>query len=233
MDLTEEEIKHQDELHMASKVLESLGLKVDKEYCFDRPDLVFSLNDKKVGLEVVRYMTNKNVQIENELFNVLKEYAEKYDKENDTKAMIILHFCDCSYPRSLHVKACKEELFKEIDNCISKENYEARIKNKYISNVSVHYFPKLNHSEVTFCTAFFYENAKWNLLDKEIKKKEKKLEEYKMDDEKGITDWWLLVYFPTVNRSEYDIISLPDGFKSTFDRIYLADPFKYKLLYGE
>lgn len=221
--------KQQNELHMASRVLQELGVAEDEKYCFDRPDLIFPYNDKLVGMEVVTYNSKKNNKLEKALYEVLDNYAKIYDKNKGKKGSFYVHFRDC-YPETLNVKKNKDVLFKEIGACIKKD--KSIINNKYISKVSFHPGPNMSRSYFHFVSAFFYEEAQWDILEKWIKIKEEKLIEYQKNEKnRDITDWWLLVFFPISSHSHFDNLCLPNDFQSKYSRIYLVELSKHKLLY--
>lgn len=223
--------KQKEELHMASRVLQELGVEENEKYCYDRPDLIFPYNDKIIGMEVVSYNSEKNNKMEKALNKVLDEYAQIYDRNNGEKGSFWVHFSD-GYPESLNVKKNKDVLFREIDACINKD--KTVIHNKFISQVSFLPGPNMSRSYFHFISAFFYEEANWTILERCIREKEEKLIEYKKNEKnKDILDWWLLVFFTLSAHAHFDDLCLPNEFQSKYSRIYLAETSKYKLLYSK
>ena len=76
LNMNKEEIKHIDELYKASWIIEELGFEPNVTMCSDRPDLVLpSLDDPKIGIEVVTYSSHLYEEAEDALYKILEEYT--------------------------------------------------------------------------------------------------------------------------------------------------------------
>ena len=56
-------------------------------------------------------------------------------------------------------------------------------------------------------------------------KKEEKLKDYKtLDIEYNITEWWLVIFFPTIEQTDFSKFQLTRELNTNYDHVYLAEP---------
>ena len=77
--MNKRDIKHRDELYKASAIISQLGFVPDESMCDDCPDLILpSVDNRKIGIEVVTYSTQIYEQSENALYKILDEYVKNH-----------------------------------------------------------------------------------------------------------------------------------------------------------
>lgn len=216
-------LKQEQELFMIGAVLN--GKRIPTENCIssDRPDIIIPTEDKKaIGVEVVTYRATNNAENETALYKILVEYGKKVDKEGGEKYYLTVLFHGAELPANVNFKEIKETLFKELDNC--RLDKPERIYNEYISKVSKCLIPGLDETFVGLSSAFFYDNVNDKLLENVISKKSKKLKQYKtLNREFDITEWWLVIYFPTIEHTDFSKYERASKLCTGYDHVYLAE----------
>lgn len=222
--MNNEEIRHRDELFKASRVIRELGYMPDDAMCGDRPDILLpSKQDRTTGIEVVSYSTHKYEKAEDALYKILYEYIdERLDKRSEKRYEIGVLFNDLAIPTDINFQKEKEQIFDELDDLLFRhlplKNYQ------YFADVTIAENPGVERSFIDH--DFFVEYNKLNekvLLDC-IKQKEKKLTKYKsLKENSTIQEYYLVIYFPVKEHAELRGYTLPESFKSNYNRIYLVD----------
>jgi hypothetical protein len=205
----------------------------------EEPDFHLHFQNKTIGLEFTKLINGKEQSEFNEFKKVLNEYAIKeFDemKKNDKR------FEDSSYrikvwfnegfkpyiPDSSRVSKHKKELFNELNQWIFR--FDSLNKPfEYIIRVETEPCQSLEHSEIKICYINPIQLIPLELIQKAIRKKEKKLDNYqKLPRNKDITEYWLAIGLP----EQYDIhsIDLSVGIKSNFNRIYVLQNVYVKQL---
>lgn len=226
LNMTKEEIKHRDELGKASRIISELGYVPDESMCSDKPDICLpSKDDRLIGIEVVAYSTRRYEKSEDALYKIFNEYIEeRLDKYSDKRYEIGVLFTDLSIPVDVNFKKEKEQIYKEIDSLILP--YQPQMERQYIADITAMENPGVEHSFITGDTFVVYDDLDEQTLLDCIKRKEQKLKGYKaMPDNSSINEYYLVVFFPINEHAELRGFTLPEGFKTDFDRIYLVDPF--------
>lgn len=224
--MTKEEIKHIDELGKASKVISELGYVPDISMCCDKPDICLpSAQNRQIGIEVVAYSTNRYEESENALYKIFNEYIiDRLDKYSDKRYEIGVLFTGLDIPTNINYKKVKEQIFLEIDNLMLSN--QPTIERHYIEDITAMENPGVEHSFITGDTFVVYNELDKQILLDCIKKKEQKLKGYKvLKENRDIKEYYLVVFFPIKEHAELRGYSLPEGFKTDYDRIYLVDPF--------
>ena len=109
-----------------------------------------------------------------------------------------------------------------MDNC--RLDKPERIYNEYISEVSKCLIPGLDETFVGLSSAFSYDNVNDKLLENVISKKSKKLKQYKtLNREFDITEWWLVIYFPTIEHTDFSKYERASKLCTGYDHVYLAE----------
>lgn len=224
--MNKQEIKHRDELGKASRVISELGYVPDEAMCSDKPDICLpSVYDKQIGIEVVAYSTHRYEESEDALYKIFHEYIEeRLDKYSDKRYEIGVLFSNLSVPVDINYKKTKGQIFKEIDSLMLPN--QPQIERQYIADITAMENPGVEHSFITCDSVVVYEELdKQTLLDC-IRGKEQKLKEYKaMSENTSIQEYYLVVFFPINEHAELRGYTLPEAFKSDYDRIYLVDLF--------
>lgn len=224
--MTQSEIKHQDELYKAAPIIKELGYTPNINMCGDKPDLVLpSIENRRIGIEVVKYSTHRYEESENALYKIFNEYIEeRLDKNSDKRYEIGVLFDNLDIPVNINYQKIKEQIFNEIDSFFFPQ--PKPVERHYIIDITAMENPGVSHSFITCDTVVVYEELnEMNLLDC-IKGKEKKLKGYKMLEENStIGEYYLVVFFPINEHAELRGYTLPEEFNTEYDRIYLVDPF--------
>lgn len=224
--MTKEEIKHRDELGKASRIISELGYVPDESMCSDKPDICLpSKENRQIGIEVVAYSTHRYEKSEDALYKIFNEYIEeRLDKYSDKRYEIGVLFTNLSLPVDINYKKVKEQIYREIDSLILPNH--PQMERQYIADITPMENPGVEHSFIT-CDSFVVYNEldEQTLLDC-IARKEQKLIGYKaMQANRTIREYYLVAFFPINEHAELRGYTLPEGFKTDYDRIYLVDYF--------
>lgn len=224
--MTKEEIKHRDELGKASRIISELGYVPDELMCSDKPDICLpSKDDRQIGIEVVAYSTHRYEKSEDALYKIFNEYIEdRLDKYSDKRYEIGVLFTNLSVPVDINYKKVKEQIFREIDNLMLPN--QPQMERQYIADLTAMENPGVEHSFITCDSFVVYDKLDEKTLLDCIKGKEQKLKGYKaMPENASIREYFLLVFFPINEHADLRGYTLPEVFKTDYDRIYLVDPF--------
>ena len=224
--MTKEEIKHRDELSKASRIISELGYVPDESMCCDKPDICIpSKDERQIGIEVVTYSTRRYEKSEDALYKIFNKYIEeRLDKYSDKRYEIGVLFTNLSIPININYKKIKEQIYREIDSLILPNR--PQMKRKYIAEITAMENPGVEHSFITCDTCVVYDKLDEQTLLDCIRGKEQKLKNYKaMPENAYIRDYYLVVFFPINEHAELRGYTLPETFKTDYDRIYLVDPF--------
>ena len=219
-------IKHIDELSKASRIIRELGYEPDESMCDDRPDIVLpSKTDRQIGIEVVTYSTHRYEESENVLYKIFNEYIEeRLDKRSEIRYEIGVMFTDLQVPIGINYKKIKKQLFDEIDSLMLPN--QPQMNRQYIESVIAWENPGAEHSFMTCDTVVEYDELNEKILLDCISGKEQKLKGYKtLAKNITISEYYLVVFFPTNEHAELRGYVLPETFKTEYDRIYLVDLF--------
>ena len=221
--LTQQDYKHREELFMISAVLHGNGLSEENCICSDRPDIQIRLNEKDIiGVEVVTYRSGNNAEAENALNKILYEYGKIIDKILEKRYVVSVFFYGAELPTNLNYKRMKNEIFEEIEKC--RQNAPDKIYNKYIEDVDFDEAPFMEESFVSCVTAFLDEDTDEHKLMRIIEHKGKKLKHYKLGPENTqIREWWLVIFFPTIEHTDFRNFQLSQYIQSDYDHIFLSE----------
>lgn len=220
------EIKHRDELGKASRIISELGYMPEESMCSDKPDICLpSAGNRQIGIEVVAYSTHCHEESESALYKIFDEYIkERLDKYSEKRYEIGVLFNDLSIPTNINYKKAKEQIFKEIDSLILPN--KPLTERQYIADITAMENPGVEHSFITGDSFVVYDELDEQILLDCIRKKEQKLKSYKaMLENRAIREYYLVVFFPIKEHADLRGFTLPEGFKTDYDRIYLVDPF--------
>lgn len=215
----------------AGKVIESLGYEPVMEMCDEMPDIILpSIQDRQIGIEVTVYIRNDLAKNEDSLYKILRQYTKRLDKKTDKRYYIDVDFPYGEKPTDIHFNSVKEKIFNEIDSFIFPNDIKTTLK--YIEDASVTEIPGMKESYAGLgAQVYVYGETNEQLLLDCIRKKEKKLKVYKsLSQNQTIKEYYLVIYASILEHPEVRDYSLPEDFKSDFDRIYFVDYFEMKRL---
>ena len=224
--MTKEEIKHRDELGKASRIISELGYMPIEAMCSDKPDICLpSKDERQIGIEVVAYSTHRYEKSEDALYKIFNEYIEeRLDKYSDKRYEIGVLFTNLSVPVDINYKKVKEQIYGEIDNLMLPN--QPQMERQYIADITAMENPGVEHSFITCDSFVVYDKLDEKMLWDCIKGKEQKLKGYKaMLENASIREYYLVVFFPINEHADLRGYTLPEVFKTDYDRIYLVDPF--------
>lgn len=220
------EYKHRDELFKASPVIKELGYIPDDSMCDDKPDIILpSINDRKIGIEVVSYSTHQYEEAEDALYKILDEYIdERLDKRSEKRYEIGVLFNDLSIPTNINYKQVKEQLYDELDDLLF---YHQPLRDHlYLADVTAMEHPGAKRSFIGNDICVEYDDLNEKVLIDCIRQKERKLLMYKtLTKNSTIQEYYLVIFFPVKEHAEIRGYIPPDSFKTKYNRIYLVDYF--------
>lgn len=225
--MNKRDIKHRDELYKASAIISQLGFVPDESMCDDCPDLILpSVDNRKIGIEVVTYSTQIYEQSENALYKILDEYVKnKLDKTSEKRYEISIYFIDdVNIPIDINYKKAKKQIYTELDSLLLSP--QPLINRQYIENVIKMENPGATHSFISCDKVVVYETLNEQVLLDCINHKERKLKKYKtLQKNITIQEYYLVIFFPIDEHAELRGYTLPNSFKTEYNRIYLVDDF--------
>lgn len=212
------------ELFMATPVLNGMNISPKNCISYDKPDIIVPKdNDEAIGIEVVSYRPTNNEEAERALYKeVLYEYGAKLDKELNKKYVVTVFFHDAELHSDINYKNMKKQLIREMENC--RLNSPEKLFNEYISSVNLCEVPNLAKTFVGMIDAFWGNNVDELFLEELIAKKNKKLTHYNRDKKYNITEWWLIIFFPTTERTDFSNFQLNKEFVTDYDHVFLSEP---------
>ena len=224
--MNNKEIKHRDELGKASRVISELGYMPNESMCDDRPDIVLpSKTDRRIGIEVVTYSTHRYEESENVLYKIFNEYIEeRLDKRSEKRYEIGVTFTNLGVPVGINYKKVKEQIYDEIDSLLLPNR--PAMSRHFIESLTAWENPGVEHSFISCDTVVEYDDLDEKILLDCINRKENKLKDYKVLEKNcTLKEYYLVVFFPINEHAEMRAFTLPKGFTTDYDRIYLVDPF--------
>jgi hypothetical protein len=211
--------------HMA-KFLRQLDDKIRTVRKFEKPDFIISWDNREVGLEHEVLVHGESKLREGSLSDLVKELEREYRKIHpDQKILLTIY----PQPYLSFRKVDKPRILKEILQLI--ETF--LILNQLPENDYIERFFLQPHSKLSFnCNlgAWWQKSIDNQSLQNAIKKKEKKINEYKFNS--GTKEQWLLIVIGSVGESSYTIESKEDfqfSIDSSFDKIFLLEDFRTNL----
>lgn len=189
---------------------DKLKIRRDDIYDSESPDFIFDYEGKTIGAEVVDYHKNPK---ETEARKAFQRAIDKYKAKHGKLTSVIV------FPENVATfngKKSEEELLEDIDNLLKDQDYDSR----HIQSADEWEFDAGSELPVSVCTIGICQHVKVDILEQIIRRKEKKLTEYK-NSNRDIDEYWLIVY---VDRYEYDYFDKMETPKidSTYNKIYLT-----------
>jgi hypothetical protein len=133
-------------------------------------------------------------------------------------------FTDLQVPVGINYKKIKKQLFDEIDSLMLPN--QPPMNRQYIESVTAWENPGVEHSFIGCDTVVEYDELNEKILLDCISGKEHKLKVYKtLPKNCTISEYYLVVFFPINEHAELRGYTLSAAFKTSYDRIYLVDPF--------
>jgi hypothetical protein len=211
--------------HMA-KFLSQLDDNIRTVQKFEKPDFIIKWENRVIGLEHEVLVHSDSKLREGSLSDLVKELEKEYRKIHpDQKILLTIY----PQPYLSFRKVDKPKIIKEILHLIETFlSFNQLPENNYIER-----FFLQPHSKLSFnCNlgGWWQKSIDNQSLHNAIKKKEKKINEYKFNS--GTKEQWLLVVIGSVGESSYAIESI-EAFQfstdSSFDRIFLLEDFRANL----
>lgn len=222
--MTQKDWKQYEEKHIVLPLLKDLGYSEDNLESGDRPDIKVSLGDgKKLGIEVTHYTITDNKRIIPVLHDILDGYAEHLSKITPLQYQVTVYFLGVDYPSDSHLKEHSEDIYRELD-CFIPGHEKPLFSPKYVEDVL--FWPSPNiPTHTSEAVAIEYGPVDEQVLQSIIRKKEKKLERYKLDLEHNgeLKEYWLVINFSLEEKTDLRTITLPIDFQTSYDRVYLVD----------
>ena len=205
----------------------------------EEPDFHLHFPNKTIGIEFTKLINEKEQSEFNEFKKVLNEYAinefdeiKKNDKRFSDSSYRINVWFDDGFKPYVHngskVSKHRKELYNELNQWIFHADSIEK-PYEYIIRVELEPCQRLEHSEVKICYINPIQLVPFELIQKAIRNKEEKLDNYKkLPRNKDITEYWLAIGLP----EQYDIhsIDLLEVVKSKFNRIYVLQNVYVKQL---
>lgn len=222
--------KKKEELMISTLLLHQLGFEPDDKMSSEEPDIIVPSKEYGIiGIEVTKYLNKTDSACLNNFKKVLEDYAEMFDEKKKTN---IRYNPNISYRITVflhgafapHMKDCrqkKEQLFHELDNILFPK--DLIVDNDYVSSVSIYEASHLSKTKISVTYLGVYENIDERLLISRIKDKEEKLRRYKrLDKNKNLKEYYLLIYIPELHQVDIKGYHLPNDYKTDYNRIYLT-----------
>jgi hypothetical protein len=193
---------------------------------FEKPDFIINCKDRIIGLEHQILVHGNSKSKEGSMNDLVKELQKEFKRLYPNKN---LHLTIYLKPNLEFKKVDKPRILMKMIQIIDKFiTYNQLPENDYIEDLFLQ-----QHSILTFdCNlgAWWQKNLELQSLCDAIEKKEKKIDEYKINS--GSNEQWLLIVIGSVGESSYTINS-PESFnnfiETRFDKVYLLEDFRANL----
>ena len=218
------------ELYSIRPLLYRFDLMPNPTMCSDRPDIQIIIDGSLIGIEVIHYTAEwkaENLSIFNQMLrNYAKHFDDKrkieyrYDQNRGYSIKVWLQHGDI--PTFDCLRKQQERIYYELDSLLFAKN-EAFIELKYIGDVEIDEFLDKEESEAAFYYTTWYEPLNEELFLKCIKKKNKKLFDYKQERKnEKIKEYWLAICFPGYEQVEIRDLRLTQEISTEFDKVFLV-----------
>ncbi len=193
---------------------------------YESPDFILKWGSRIIGLEHEILVNNESKQKEGSLEDLFKGLEKEYRKINPDKKLLLTIY---PHPYLTFRKVDKPSISKEIMFLLEGFiNHNLLPENNYIDRLT-----RMPHSHLDFsCNlgAWWRRNLDIETLNNAIKKKEKKISEYRANS--GINEQWLLIVIGSTGESSYEfetIESFQNVKGTNFDKVYLLEDFQANL----
>lgn len=222
--LSQEEIKHKQELNYITPILRAIGKTAEDCTCSDRPDIRLSFEDGSIiGIEVTQYGNGSLDKAHNAFYNILSEYGKRIDTQSSERYHVDVLPYDLKVGPHIQYKKVKEQIFKELDYLrLGTTPYLYGFK--YICHANFRVVDFLNESFISLLEVTEYDDIDKELLIKRIKEKNRKLKDYKEDPKNvDIKEYWLVIFADTKEGVDVQKVVLDFDIESDYSRIYLCE----------
>lgn len=187
-------------------------LKIPRESIMgsESPDFIFEYEGKKIGAEVVEYHKNPK---ETEARKAYQKVIDKYIGKKGQLTSVIVFDEDIT---AFNGKKCEKQLLEDINHLLADQNYESQ----FLQDADEWQIDSENELPVSVCTVGECEHVKIDILEQTIRKKEKKLLEYK-NAHTDLDEYWLIVYVDQYENDYFEHMETP-MIETSYDRIYLT-----------
>lgn len=222
----------EEELKWIRPILEDLNFPTDNGIFYERPDFVLPSNKGgKIGIEFTLctgIVEENNIRAFNE---ILEEYASLFDSKkerekdsyNRLSCEIKIWLFNGCFPSIEKCKKVKQQIFHEIDQYLfPNQDYT---DNQYICYAEARENSRLLKSVASVVYVAPY--VSYEQIENVIKRKERKLIDYKTCNNSLIEEYWLVIGFP--NHEPVELLRYELGFSgdSSYNRIYLINKYGY------
>ena len=188
------------------------NLKIPRENICDSesPDFLFEYEGKNIGAEVVEFHKNPKAT------EARKAYQKAIDKYRSKAGKLTSVIVFPENVAAFNGKKSEEELLEDIDNLLIDQDYDSR----HIQSADEWDCDAESELPVSVCSIGECQHVKVDILEQTIRKKEKKLTEYK-NSNRDIDEYWLIVYVDQYENDYIEKMEMPK-IDSTYNRIYLT-----------
>ena len=189
---------------------DELNIRRDTIVDSESPDFIFEYEGKKIGVEVVEYHKNPK---ETEARKAYQKAIDKYKAKQGKLTSVIVFDEDIA---AFNGKKSEEQLLKDIDRLLADSYYESQ----YLQDADEWNLNSESELPVSVCTVGECEHVRTDILERTIRKKEKKLTEYK-NSHNDIDEYWLVIYVDQYENDCFENMDIPT-LDTSFNRIYLT-----------
>jgi hypothetical protein len=211
--------------HVA-KFLSQLDEGIEMVQKFEKPDFIIRNQNRKIGLEHETLVHTDSKIKEGSFGDLVNELQKEYSKRHpDQKLMLTIYPQPYLAFRKVDKPGILEKMIQLIENYIKSNQLP---ENDYLDRLFL-----MPHSRLSFnCNlgGWWQRYLDINSLNEAIIKKEKKVNEYRLNS--GIKEQWLLIVVGGVGESSYvvdSIESIQGCFKAKFDKVFLLEDFQANL----
>jgi len=176
----------------------------------ESPDFIFRYEEKQIGAEVVEYHRDPKET------EARKAYQNAIDKYRGKKRKLTSVIAFDENVKTFNRKKSEKELLEEIDHLLSDPDYDAQ----HIQSADEWDFDSESELPISVCSIGVCQHVDTDIMEKTIRKKEKKLTTYK-NKNKDIDEYWLIVYVDMYEYDYFENMGKPI-IKTSYDRIYLT-----------
>lgn len=206
------------------KFLMFFNNKIQIDQLFEQPDFILVNESRvKIGLEHQLIIDPKSKEREGFFENIFSKAELEIQSEKDMPNFL----ANCYIKPYTNFKLQEKKKLVEIIKAVIKEYV---LNENFIENPIIDRISKMPHSHKNITAnlgGWWYKNVNSELILNGIKKKEKKINEYRKN---SVDEQWLLLVLGTTGESSFEMDkSLNLNPKTDFNKVYILEDFNNKL----
>ena len=241
-------MKHRNELIAVEPVLYDINEHIKNILLCDKPDVKVKTKEGIVlGIEVIEchpssIKTNKKKSLTHAYKKIdyaCEQCTQKFKDENKEHEYGYVYFTEEAYKTNLRPKEFASKVVEEIERHIRNDQYlsnphllglekfeemseHGEFDYLYVEGINIWTDPSLS-TAILASHAYWVKDMNDCYINHCLEEKEKKLVEYKkMEENKNITEYWLVINLPSSEEHDFENYVQQNKLNTEYERVYLT-----------